>query len=194
MFQRRHDRTTLRKLQQFFWPSMGFKRTFVYIKHRLVRLADSSHAIAKGLASGACVSFTPLVGVHFIQALILAWIIRGNYLAAVIGTFVGNPWTFPPMWFAAYKLGVVLFGAFGVTNFAELPDNLTFRMLVDIILEEPLRLFVPWALGAYICAAISWPFYYVIFYYLIRQAKLARERLKERRLHQTARDITGQKK
>lgn len=173
---------------------MGFKRTFVYIKHRLVRLADSSHAIAKGLASGACVSFTPLVGVHFIQALILAWIIRGNYLAAVIGTFVGNPWTFPPMWFAAYKLGVVLFGAFGVTNFAELPDNLTFRMLVDIILEEPLRLFVPWALGAYICAAISWPFYYVIFYYLIRQAKLARERLKERRLHQTARDITGQKK
>ena len=173
---------------------MGFKRTFIYIKHRLVRLRDTTHSIAVGLASGACMSFTPLVGVHFIQSLILAWILRGNYLAAIIGTFVGNPWTFPAMWYAAYKLGIALFSAFGVTNFAALPENLTFSMLIGIIMEDPMRLFVPWALGAYICAAASWPIYYFFFYYIVNEAKLARERLKERRLHRTVRDITGQRK
>ena len=173
---------------------MGFKRTFIYIKHRLVRLRDTTHSIAVGMASGACMSFTPLVGIHFVQSLILTWLLRGNYLGAIIGTFVGNPWTFPLMWYAAYKLGIVLFSAFGVSNFAPLPDNLTFWTLMDIIVEEPMRLFVPWALGAYICAAISWPVYYLAFYYIIKEAKIARERLREHRLHRTARDITGQRK
>lgn len=173
---------------------MGFKRTFLYVKNRLVRLRDSSSKISIGLASGACCSFTPLVGVHFIQALILTWLLRGNYLAAIIGTFVGNPWTFPIMWYAGYKLGISIFGYFGVTNFTELPSDITIYKLFDIIVEEPLRLFVPWALGGYILTALSWPVFYVIFYYLVKEAKIAREHFKQRRLHRTARGITGQKK
>ena len=30
--------------------------------------------------------------------MLLSFLVRGNYLAAVVGTLVGNPWTFPVIW------------------------------------------------------------------------------------------------
>ncbi|WP_330448804.1 DUF2062 domain-containing protein [Paracoccus marcusii] len=41
------------------------------------------------------VNFTPLFGFHFLSAAAVAWIIRGNVLAALLATFVGNPVTLP---------------------------------------------------------------------------------------------------
>ena len=45
------------------------------------------------------------MGFHFIVAFALAWIVRGNLIAAALGTFVGNPITFPFIWAATYKTG-----------------------------------------------------------------------------------------
>ena len=51
------------------------------------------------------VSFTPLLGLHFLLAIIFAYMIRGNFIAALIGTVVGNPITFPFIWGLIYKVG-----------------------------------------------------------------------------------------
>ena len=51
----------------------------------------SPYAIASGFACGSMVSFTPLLGLHFILAIVFAYIIRGNFVAALLGTIVGNP-------------------------------------------------------------------------------------------------------
>jgi uncharacterized protein (DUF2062 family) len=40
-------------------------------------------------------SFTPFFGLHFLGAGLMAWLIRGNILAALLATFVGNPLTTP---------------------------------------------------------------------------------------------------
>ena len=50
-------------------------------------------------------SFTPFVGLHFVLSAILAWSIRANIIASVIGTAVGNPWTFPFIWTWLYQTG-----------------------------------------------------------------------------------------
>lgn len=190
MFQRRNKRSLLSKAQQFFWPSMGFLRTFIYLKHRIIRMADSSHKIAAGMACGVSISFTPLVGTHFIQAGVLAYAIRGNLLASLIGTFVGNPWTFPFMWWAAMSFGSFLFGIFGLPATTALPEHVSFEVMKDLFLHDPLRIFLPWAVGGYLLGLLSWPISYFTFYYMVKGAKAARRKAKLRRLHKVGRSIT----
>ncbi|MEK6205156.1 MAG: DUF2062 domain-containing protein [Amylibacter sp.] len=77
-----------------------------YIGHRIKRLPDTPHKIAKGIACGVFVTFTPFFGLHFLLAWILALIFRGNIIAALMATFVGNPITFPIIAATSYQLGL----------------------------------------------------------------------------------------
>lgn len=56
------------------------------------------------------ISFTPFVGLHILLGCLLALIVRGNFLAVVVGTLTGNPWTFPFIWLAGYELGKLMLG------------------------------------------------------------------------------------
>ena len=95
MFKRRNKRNTLQIVAQGFYPRGGWGRAFSYVYHRLRRLPDPPHRIARGISAGVFVSFSPLFGFHFIYAALVAFLIRGNILAALLATFVGNPLTFP---------------------------------------------------------------------------------------------------
>ncbi|MBB5352116.1 hypothetical protein HNR46_002357 [Haloferula luteola] len=52
---------------------------------RLKEVRDTPHAIALGLATGLYIGFLPLIGLKTLLALGLAWLLRGNKIAAVIG-------------------------------------------------------------------------------------------------------------
>ena len=75
-----------------------------------VLVPDQPHRIARGLAAGVFLSFTPLHGFHFIVAALVSLAIRGNVLAAFVGTFAGNPLTTPFIALAAVGLGRRLLG------------------------------------------------------------------------------------
>ena len=181
MFKRRKPLTLTQTARQFFWPSMGWKRMVVYIKNRLLRVTDSTHKVALGLAIGFGVSFTPLLGTHFIQAGIIAFMVRGNVFSAILGTFVGNPWTFPFFWWAGFSFGSFLFSFFGFAGAAHLPDDMTLAILWETIKTDPMTLFMPWMLGGYILAALSVPATYFLYYRLVDAAKHARANAVERR-------------
>lgn len=95
VFKRRDRRPVWQAVAGFFYPKGGWSRAFRYVQHRLHRLPDPPHKIARGLFAGVLVSFTPLFGMHFLFAAILAKLMRGNIMAALLGTFFGNPITFP---------------------------------------------------------------------------------------------------
>ena len=78
--------------------------------HRLRRLPDPAHRISRGIFAGVFVSFTPLFGFHFFASALLAWIIRGNILAALLATFFGNPITFPIIAAMSVELGAWMLG------------------------------------------------------------------------------------
>ena len=183
MFVRKQPLSGFRFVREFFYPSMGYMRTFKYMWHRITRLSDTTYNIAAGLAVGAAISFSPLVGTHFIQALAVAYFMRVNYLASMIGTFWGNPWTFPFLWVTGYQTGSSIFEYFGVHNFAELPSSLTFSGVIDLVFKEPLSLFVPWMLGGYVCAVLFWPLAFIVAFFIVKSAKKARHKrfLKKRR-------------
>jgi hypothetical protein len=66
--------------------------------------------IAAALALGVGVGFSPFLGVHFLLALGLAFLFRLNRLDTIIGQFVGNPWTIPPVYAIGYRFGRWLLG------------------------------------------------------------------------------------
>jgi uncharacterized protein len=110
VFRRRHPVPLRERLSRWLWPHIGWRRTGAYLLKRTVRLSGTPHSIAAGVACGAAISFTPFIGFHLLGTLLLVWLVRGNYLAGAIGTLIGNPWTFPFIWVATYKLGLVLLG------------------------------------------------------------------------------------
>lgn len=64
--------------------------------------------VAAAIALGIGVGFSPFVGIHFLIAIGLAFLFRLNRIDALLGQFVGNPWTMPPVYAAGYALGRLL--------------------------------------------------------------------------------------
>lgn len=105
VFKRRDKPSFGLRLRGFFYPPGGWKRAFSYIWHRLRRLPDRPGRIARGVACGVFVCFTPFFGFHFLLAVLLAWMVQGNKIAAFLSTFVGNPLTFPFIAALSIELG-----------------------------------------------------------------------------------------
>ena len=111
VFKRRDTRPLPRLLTEFIYPKGGWKRATSYVIHRLRRLPDGPHRIARGVFAGVFISFTPLFGFHFLGAALIAWIMRGNIIAALLATFVGNPLTTPFFAASALETGYWLLGS-----------------------------------------------------------------------------------
>lgn len=107
---KRNPRTYLQAFGEFFYPRGGWYRAARYVLHRIRRLPDPAHRIARGIGAGIFVSFSPLFGLHFLTAALISWAIRGNILASILATFVGNPITFPFIAGGSMKLGNILLG------------------------------------------------------------------------------------
>ncbi|MBT9384047.1 DUF2062 domain-containing protein [Pseudooceanicola sp. CBS1P-1] len=113
VFKRRDRRSYKTILKEMVWPRGGWARAFYYVRHRLHRLPDTPEKIARGVFAGIVVVFSPFFGMHFPLAALLALAVRGNVLAAMLATFVGNPVTFVPIGMISLGFGRFLLGMFG---------------------------------------------------------------------------------
>jgi hypothetical protein len=84
------------------------------VKHRLHRLPDNPEKIARGIWAGVFTTFTPFYGLHFIVAGTIAFVVRGNILAALLATFFGNPLTYIPIGVISLRMGEFLLGSEGL--------------------------------------------------------------------------------
>lgn len=183
ILKRRQPRRTAHKVRESLWPSMGWRRTGRYYRHRLFRTGDSTYRIAAGLASGVAVSFSPFLGTHFVQAVTLSWLVRGSLVAGFVGTAAGNPWTFPFIFWLIYQTGIWFCGLWGLQGFVTLPDALDqLRFLehpmafIKYMMANPLKLLLPLTIGGYLWVLLSWPLAYGLLYYPVRLARRAYER------------------
>tara|TARA_Y100000589_G_C27150381_1_gene628666 strand:+ start:1156 stop:1611 length:456 start_codon:yes stop_codon:yes gene_type:complete len=116
------------------------------LKHKLFRIKDFPESVAIGLAWGAAVSFTPLLGLHLVICYSGTWLMRGNLIAATVGTVVGNPWTFPFFFYLDYKLGILFF-------FKEV-ENYEFK--VNFLINNFEGLFYPTLIGSIPISLLVW--------------------------------------
>lgn len=105
VFRRRNKRSWPERLKALVYPQGGWLRAGQYVWHRLSRLPDPPHRIARGIFAGVFISFTPLFGLHFFASALLAFLMRGNMIAAIFATFFGNPITFPIIAVSSVQLG-----------------------------------------------------------------------------------------
>ncbi|MEI4232452.1 DUF2062 domain-containing protein [Roseovarius sp. D22-M7] len=110
VFRRRDRRPFWKVIADFFWPRGGWTRAATYVKHRLHRLPDPPPRIARGIMAGVFTVFTPFYGLHFVIAAVLALVLRGNIVAALLGTFVGNPLTYVPIGVISLQSGYAILG------------------------------------------------------------------------------------
>lgn len=129
VFKRRSPAPFWSRIKELLAPRKGWRRGYLYLGRRMQRLPDTPHRIALGFACGVMASFTPFFGFHFVIAGLLAFVLRANLLASAIGTFVGNPATFPLIAAVAMFLGHRITGIYmqprtGEFTFGWLWENL----------------------------------------------------------------------
>ena len=113
MFKRRNKRSYAQCVADGIYPKGGWTRALSYMFYRMRRLPDPPHRIARGIAAGVFVCFTPFFGFHFVLAAALALVMQGNILAAILATFFGNPLTFPLIALVSVELGSWMLGMSG---------------------------------------------------------------------------------
>ena len=122
-------------------------------RYKITKIKDFPEAVSVGMAWGAAVSFTPLLGFHLIICYLGTWLMRGNLIAATVGTIIGNPWTFPFIFYLDYKIGTTIFlnsvdyYEFKISFFVENFEALFYPTLLGSI---PIALFV-WFVTYNIC-------------------------------------------
>jgi uncharacterized protein len=180
LFRRRVDLHPIEKLKEIFWPRSGWKRAFQYGWRRVWRLSGTPHAIALGVAAGAFSSCTPFLGFHILVAMLIAWVIRGNLIASALGTFIGNPITFPVIWLAVFEVGRYIVGAP-----ADSDPNIAHAMQQAGAFDRILPSLVPLAVGSVPVGIVLGCVFYVLTRsgveaYQSQRRKLLAERAKAR--------------
>jgi len=189
MFERRQKPHHHERILNFFWPSIGWRRSVRYLLYRLSRLPGTPYSIASGFACGAAISFTPFVGFHFILGAIWAWIMRANILASAIGTAVGNPWTFPFIWVWIFQSGHWM--GFGSENIdvAGMDFSALFGKMTEASLNGDIHQFIDYAspvllpmlIGSIPSMIVVWIIFYFPLKKLLERYQLRRLKIRAKR-------------
>ncbi|THV14395.1 DUF2062 domain-containing protein [Rhizobium rhizophilum] len=189
LFRRRQPISYLTKLRELLWPRRGFLRSFQYLSKRILRLSATPHAIAAGVAAGVLSSWTPFIGLHFLLAFAVAYLIAGNMVAAALGTAFGNPVTFPFIWAATWEVGHRLIGKGSPTTQSV---DLEKRFSIGAIESMWQPILKPMLIGAIPLAAVSGVIVYCVIYFTVAKFQTRRrERLAERARARLAEALQG---
>jgi uncharacterized protein len=165
---------------------VAFKRTknfFRRIGRWLVGHKDPRE-VALGLAIGAAVSVTPLVGFHAVLALLIASVTPSNRLAALASTQLGNPLTLPFFFWLEIEIGGWITGRVVGASLDFTSLESVFESLGGFLGQAAL----PWMVGAgllSVCVGL------IVYYLTILVAKLLHLRMRRRLLREEAALLAG---
>ena len=131
--------------------------------------------VAASFAIGVAVSFTPLLGLHWIIALLIAVVLKLNKVDILLGTLVVNPLTLPAVGAVAIPIGRFFLQA-RREAIARLPWREMFRRSFWTAAGPTMRAIgVQMAVGMFVLAVVAGTLTYVVLLQLIRRhrAKLA---------------------
>jgi uncharacterized protein len=107
----RRNKSDMQKTVQQSWVSCRYwkdRGKSFYL--RIKSLQGDPHYVAVGMAVGVFVAFTPTIPFHTALSIALAFFLRGSKPAAIIGSWINNPLTFPAFYYGSYKVGAFLLG------------------------------------------------------------------------------------
>jgi len=78
--------------------------------HEAISAETDERSIAAGFAVGVFFSFTPLLSLHMVLALIVAVVFRFNKASTIAGAWVNNPYTMPFVFYGCFRFGEWILG------------------------------------------------------------------------------------
>jgi uncharacterized protein (DUF2062 family) len=108
-----------------------FLRPFKALLHDPALWATHRRNVLRALALGIFICFIPFP-VHTALAAITALYLRVNVPVAILASWISNPLTFGPMYYGAYRLGVVILGSSAEADPAQFSGGELDSPLLDI--------------------------------------------------------------
>ncbi len=91
-------------------PHVRLQRRIKLAYLRIIRMEDPPERIARGAAIGVFSGIAPTFGAAVLLALAIAFLLKANKAAAVLGSFIMNPVTSTFFWTGSVILGSVILG------------------------------------------------------------------------------------
>ncbi len=137
----------------------------------VLHLDDDPHRIAMAFSLGVFIAFSPFIGLHLISAVFLAWVLRLNAVAVLLGTLLNNPWTFVPIFGTSLWVGIQIYGRHALLQ----PIHWQDLTIVNVIPQlEPYLM--PFLLGTTLLGIVASVIAYPCAYYCIKEYRCLRHR------------------
>jgi uncharacterized protein len=148
-----------------------------FILHNVLHADDPPERLARGVAIGVFITFTPTIGFQMLLVIFLAWLLRANKVVGLPIVWLSNPFTFVPIYFPCYVIGAMILGhdIVGLKWWRELgqpPDGMwdTFKFYFDRLESIALPLWVGCIFAGLVLGLLS----YFIVFHTVRGYRLRR--------------------
>ncbi len=133
---------------------------------QVLSVNEPPHKVSLAFAIGIFIGMSPLLGLHTILGIMLAWKLKLNKLVTLIGVYVTNPWTIVPIYTFGTWVGAKVLG---INQIIEPIDwsHMTCRALFN----EFKHLLAPFVVGSILMAVISSVLGYVLIYRAVKSAR-----------------------
>lgn len=152
---------------------MNIKKIKATVIH-LLKLNNTTHGIALGVAVGVFIATTPTYGFHTLLVIIAAFLFRkANKMAILLGTNISLPPTLPFITWGGYEIGRLVLDR----TYPDLSHAYFMKMShlsLWGIFKAIKSLYVPLFVGSVILGAILAIFFYIVVFFITRAVKKKR--------------------
>jgi len=148
-------------LKQRVTNTMGFRDKL----RNILSLKDSPHRLALAFAVGVFIGMSPLLGLHTVLGIAVAWIFRLNRIVTITGVFVTNPWTIVPIYTFSTWLGAQCLGMKHI-----IPEIDWSHITFTYFFYELKPLLIPFIFGTLLVGLISAVISYFLIYHTVKKA------------------------
>jgi len=110
---------------------------------------------------------SPLIGLHTVLGLLVAWIFRLNKFVSIVGVYVTNPWTIVPI----YSFGIWLGAKILHINHI-IPDIDWAHLSMQELLHTLGPLLMPFLVGTTVLGSVSSLLSYIIIYRMVKKSRV----------------------
>ena len=130
----------------------------------LLSIKDTPHRISLAVALGVFIGMSPLIGIHTVLGILVAWIFKLNKLATIVGVYVTNPWTIVPIYTFSTWVGAKCLGMGRI-----LPEIDWNRVTFSQLLNDFGHLLLPFLVGSFLIGAVSSVLSYLIVFRIAKR-------------------------
>ena len=135
---------------------------------QVIGVKDSPRKIAFSFGLGVFIGMSPILGLHTILGILIAWIFRLNKFVTLVGVYVTNPWTIVPIYTFATWLGGRILGMEHI-----LPKIDWQQIGMAELIKDLKPILPPFILGTVFLGLVGGIVGYIVIYHsVVRQRKL----------------------